>query len=301
MSSPLKMPNVTDRDVKALRAIYHFKFCTIEQARLAVYKNRNVAQRRLAALELTGLLRSFAASNGDQGHPTKVFFLNQRRFNVLTELFNEDVFRRAIPKEAPANVTANLHLLDLNTVLAHFIAACNEAGLGLELVPEYMVTGYGQSAKSLLLDEVKDPDNRRKTVKYCRDAVLCIESPKASGLFEVEYDRGKETILSTTNRKITVVRKVAIFLESLRAKRFQRFAKPAFFGRSFGASRLLIITTSQRRVSNILEACSTLDTHGLVYITTIGELTRIGPLGGIWTVPDQGQLTTKALVTGHGL
>ncbi len=290
------MPATTPRDVEFLSLLYRLGFMTIEHAEICVYGNHNVAQRRLSALETQGYLLSFPLSRGRKGQPTKVCFINYKARQILSEMLQQELDGRHIPRTPPENALVTWHTLELNSVLVAFIAAAKKEGYLFDFIPEYW-SGAGPTNGSPLADEVQNPNGGRGMIRFRRDAVCCIGTQKGKALFELEYDRGKEAIIGGTYRKVTIANKNAVFLQSVKERRFERYAEPRFFNYPFKVSRLLLVTTSEERLQNIAGVCRDLETHGLVYLTTMDQVRPETVLGPIWHVPDNGNVTTRSLVS----
>jgi hypothetical protein len=290
------MSAVTERDIEAISLIYRLHFVTIELARICVYQNHNVAQRRLSLLQRSGLLLAFPLAGKGKGHPTKVYYLNPKAIRKIRELLGDELIRGNIQNSPPDNLLVARHLLELNSVLAAFIAGARAEGHELSFVPEYWVSPKG-SSRSFLAYETADPRNGARRIRSRRDAVVSVGTEKGKALFELEYDRGAEVIESKGHRKITVARKLEIFLQSIRERRFERYARPEYFGYPFRVSRLLLVTTSETRLSNIVRVSKEINTHGLVYLTTLERLNESTVFGPIWEVPDsRDSVSRKALV-----
>ena len=292
------MSEITPRDVDFLRLQYRMGFMTIEQAEACVYGNRNVAQRRLSALEAEGTLFSFPLSNGRKGQPTKVYYLNHKNRQALSAILQLDLNGRNIPKTPPENTLVARHSLELNSVLASFIAGTKARSYAFDFIPEYW-SGAGLVNGSQLADEVQNPSGGPGMIHFRRDAVCCIGTQKGKALFEIEYDRGKEAISGGSSRKITVANKIAVFLQSLKEGRFERYSTPEYFNHPFKVSRLLLVTTSEERLQNIARICQELDTHGLVHLTTLDQVHPETVLGSIWRVPESGSISIRKLVSDH--
>ena len=276
---------VTERDRDAIRLAYDLRFPTIEDAATCIFGNWQVAQRRLAALEKAGFLRSFPVPNGTRGHPTKVYFLNRKRRHDMQIMLGYELDLNNMVASPPSNALVARHVLELNNVLSAFIAATNDRGFGFSFVPEYRPS-CGKGRLTRLLDEkVRDPRNPKRIVTYRRDAVCCITTPRGRALFEIEYDRGKESLSSAAGRKVTLDRKIVLFMEGLRTRRFDRYSRQEFFGFPFQTSRLLIITSSKARVAHIADRCLSLETSGMVYLGSIEDIAPPTVLGPIWRVP----------------
>lgn len=289
------MPAATPRDVDFMRLLYRLGLMTIEHAETCVYGNRNVTQRRLSVLEAQGYLLSFPLSRGRKGQPTKVCFLNHKERHVLSQMLQQELDEKNIPKKSPDNSLVAWHMIELNSVLVAFIAAAKAKGCLFDFVPEYW-SGAGLAGGSPLADEVQNPHGGAGMIRYRRDAVCCIGTQKGKALFEIEYDRGKEAIQGTSSRKVSVANKIVVFLQSLKERRFERYAGPQFFNHPFKVSRLLLVTSSAERLQNIIAVCQELNTHGLVYLTMLEQVCPETILGCIWQVPDAGTIATRSLV-----
>lgn len=291
------MATVTARDVDALRLTHRFLYVTIGQAEMCVYGNRNVAQRRLAVLASEGLLLSFPASNGGRGHPTRIYYLDARRRRRIEELFQETIDPANLVRTPPLNALVPLHAVELNYLLAVLMVACRDCGYAFEFIPEYWRASKHGGRSNVLSDRVQDPMNPKRIVRYRRDAVFCIGSQRGKALFELEYDRGRESAIGSGRRRVTVARKILIFLRSVRERRFERYSGPLVFGYPFQVSRLAVVTTSPQRLQTIASFCKQINTHGLVYLAALPDVGPESVFGAIWTVPDGDQLSVRRL--GH--
>lgn len=292
------MHEITDRDIKAVRLAYRFHFITIEQAATCVFGIRNVAQRRLSAIQKRGYLLSFPLSGVGRGHPTKVYYLNRKLKREIGLMLGEDLDSANIHKGPPDNTLVTRHCLELNTVLAAFVAAARSRELQFRFLTEYWSATSAQKGRvAVLSDETRDPRNRRRRARYRRDAVCSIGTAKGQALFEIEYDRGFEVLKSQGHRKITIARKIGIFLESVKERRFERYSRPAYFNSPFSVSRLLLVTTSEQRLGNIASLCNEINSHGLVYLAVVDRLKPSTVLGPVWSVPESNTVSMKPLVS----
>jgi hypothetical protein len=292
------MSCVTARDCTALRLTYDFRFLTIDNAETCIYRNHNVAQRRLSALEREGLLLSLPVSRGLRGQPTKAYYVNWRKRKTVEQMLGEELLSCNVPRTAPDNALATAHLLELNTVLAAFMAGSASLGYSFRCIPEYCVMATALGPVHPLVCEIRDPANRSRMVGVRRDAVCCIGVGKNKALFEIEYDRGREVITSGGARAVTLHRKIAIFMQGLREQAFQRYCGPQFFDHPFRASRLLLITSSEERLNNLVSVCHEQKTAGMVYLTTADHIAPESVFDPIWTVPSDGQVFSRALAGG---
>jgi hypothetical protein len=190
------------------------------------------------------------------------------------------------------------HLLELNTVLAAFLAGASARGYYFRCIPEYCAMASPHGPVHPLTSKVRDPANRSRMVTVRRDAVCCIGVGQGKALFEMEYDRGKESITTGGIRAVTMVRKISIFMQGLKEQAFQRYSASLFFDYPFRTSRLLVITSSDERLRNLLSVCQAQKTGGMVYLTTVDRVTPESVFDPIWLVPADGQTLNRALVGG---
>lgn len=287
---------ITQRDVEAVQLVYDLQYVTIEQAAECLFRNRNVSQRRLAKLEDYGLLTSFPMPDSGQGRPTKVYFVNRKARRAIEALLERALDPANISTSVPQNALVAQHHIELNQVLCAFISAAATRNYSFQYIPEYRAShGHGRTTR-VLDQQIRDPINRRRLVRYRRDAVCCIGTPNGKALFEVEYDRGSEVLGDSTFRKTTIARKLAIFLDSVKQKHFTRYSGRDFFHYPFHTSRLLFITNATSRLKHIAELCLSLNTYGLVYLTTVDQITASTVLGPIWVQPMNGQASVQPLI-----
>ena len=107
-------------------------------------------------------------------------------------------------------------------------------------------------------------------------------------------------IKATRPRLISIHRKAAIFLESIRSRRFQRYGRSEYFDHPFQVSRLLFITTTRARQANIVRALSDLDTRGIIYASNQDDFAPFDLVKETWQVVKQTQKPLyQALVNHH--
>lgn len=292
------MSCVTARDCRAIRLVYEFHFLTIDQAKTCIYRNRNVAQRRMSLLEKDGWFLSIPVSIGLPGQPTKAYYINWRKRKPIGAMLGEELFSRNMLRTPPHNTLVTAHQLELNTVLTAFMAASSLRGHFFRCIPEYCVMATPRGPVHPLTCKIRDPSNRSRMVGVRRDAVLCIGVGRNKALFELEYDRGKEAVTSEGIRAVTLSRKIGIFMQGLKEQAFQRYCSPQFFDHPFRTSRLLIVTSTEERRDNLASICHEQKTDGMVYLTTIDRVKPESVFDPIWIVPANGQNPNRALVGG---
>jgi hypothetical protein len=287
---------VTARDRNLLRQLVSLKFLTIDQASIAVYENRNVAQRRLQMLETISLINSIPLSDGHRGQPTKLHYLNWDQRKKMVPILGQDILEGQLIRSLPENLVRVRHAMEVNQVIVCLLAGCRHQGLSFSYITEHELVADRASKSQMLMDEVEDPGCPGRVVKFRRDAIGCIASERGKALFEIELDRGNEAITTSSHRAITLGRKIQIFIQSVNLRRFERYSAAEFFGHPFKVSRLLLVTTSAERVAHIASFCLQINTHGLVYLTTLAEITPQAINAPIWRVPDNGVLAAKPLI-----
>ena len=292
--------HVTPRDLEALRLLYRLHFATIRQMQAAIYHNWVVSQRRLACLSKTGLINHLGVALENRGRPLRVYFLNARKRTLLSNLTGQHLDARNLEKASALEEGRLHHLLGINTVICELYRSAKNHNLNLSFITENHRNESSPHRLHAIEDEVTDPHQRAKTIRFRRDAVFCVETPQGKGLFELEYDRGTEVIKATRPRLISIHRKAAIFLESIRSRRFQRYGRSEYFDHPFQVSRLLFITTTRARQANIVRALSDLDTRGIIYASNQDDFAPFDLVKETWQVVKQTQKPLyQALVNHH--
>lgn len=266
---------ITQRDIKALSLLHEFHFLTINQLALCLYNNRVVAQRRLQLMENEALIFSIPVMDGERGKPTKMYYLNGRRKCHLEEIIGCSLSAQNLYKDPPLNLLVPRHQMELNEVLVRLYQGSYLKGYRFAFIPEY----FKQGKKNILDRSVY----LGKEVRYKRDAICCITSPKGSALFEIEYDRGNEALVGSRHRKITIERKLQTFMQSLKERQFESYN--SLFLSEFSVSRLILVTTSGERLNNIFKLCEEVGTKGLVYLAVLSELNPETIFDEGWMVP----------------
>ena len=279
--------HVMPRDIEALRLLFELHFATIDCMQHAIYQNRNIAQRRLSGMAKMGLLNHIGIALESRGQPTKAYFLNRAKRKELNQALGFNLSPRNLETLGKLQETDLRHQLALNSFLARLYGNTKHIGIRFRFIGEYHQQETGNRSFHAIEDEVRDPMAKGKQIRFRRDSVFCLENQRGSALFELEYDRGTEVLKSPRRRSVTLHRKVAIFLQSIQEKRFQRYSSPQFFNQPFNISRLLVVTTTNRRLENLIQALSDLDMRGIVLLTSEERIGTKDPLGEIWTVISQ--------------
>ena len=288
---------VMPRDIEALSLLYQFHFATIDDMKLAIYKNWNVAQRRLQGLAKLGLIRELGITLENRGRPTKVFFLNRAKRGQLSKTLNQELSIRNLESASGLQDQNLRHHLGINSLLCRLIGNCTNQKVQVRFIGEYHRTETGEMNRHAIEDEVRDPLAKGKQVRYRRDAIIKLSTQRGSALFELEYDRGTEVLKSPSRRTVTLHRKVAIFLQSIKEKRFQRYCRPEFFNSRFNVSRLLLVTTTEARLRNFIDSISDLNTQGIVLATSEERLSQQSLLSKAWFAMNQsGQAEQRSLL-----
>ncbi len=274
--------HVMPRDIQALALLYQLHLATTEQMRAAIYGNRNVAQRRMQGMEKLGLLSHLGITLENRGQPTKVYFLNRRKRSAIKNLLNQDISIRNLERGI-SHVESDLrHQLGMNSILATFYGSADDRKLGFRFIAEYQKLETADRNVHATEDSVQDPMSKGRRAEFRRDAIFTLSTKRGTALFELEYDRGTEVIRSPGRRAVTLHRKIALFLQSIKEKRFKRYSRPEFFGTTFNISRLLIVTTSEERIERIHNSISDLDTRGIVMASWADRIESEGPLSNVW-------------------
>lgn len=285
--------NLTTRDKDTLLWIWLLQYLTASQYATIFCDGKSgikVARRRLNILVENRYLSYFLGQNREH-----VFFLNKSRIGEIQDLLKDNV-QGIVPKtDEPRNPLFLNHHLSINDFITCLKLACQRISeYSLSFIPEYRGCQSGKKLEKYIAEYIPDPANSRKDYLFIPDCVFCLGNRQdKKALFFLEADRGTSTLSSTTNNK-DMVHKLKVYAKYLQTQAFKRYCEEFSF--TFKGFRVLIPTTSEERLNNILHLCNS----DMVWLTTWDKLSPETILDEIWKIKTPDGYELKAIVNNRG-
>ena len=292
---------ITDRDIQVVVSVYKYRYLTTSQIqRLHFATSAQMAYRRLRILDRNGYLMSFTAPGIDE----RLFGLDQDGADLAAEYLRiTPVELNWIrPTRTPKDYYFLRHFVELNDFRITLTRGCEGApdiGL-LGFIPEY----YGErtsdgGVRKYIRDVVCDIQDIAHNINHTPDAVTALQKDGNAALFFIEIDRGTEVV---SNEEKGFLKAIRFYLNYLvdDQKKYQRYTQD-FRCAPFKGFRVLFVTTSDTRLTNMRQAVSNLEFHyakakRFIWLTTFEQITTADIFQPIWRSADTTDTTTYSMV-----
>jgi len=266
---------LTKRDKKVIEWVYLFRFLTMDQIKLLEFKNisKTACQRRLTLLYHNRYLSAIhKPTYSGFGSSKRAYCLSKRGKEVISYMFGG-----TDPKTIKWNERNNQieiyfleHTLAVNDVRVAFTLSARNLGYSLEWIPEWELKA--------LKEKARDPEKPGKFLPIVPDGYFILKDCNWKARFCVEADRATET-----NRQWKD--KVRGYVEYVRTGQyFRRYNSESL--------RVLVITTSQKRLENLLITTKAVKGASFFWFTTIDKIIDSNIITDmIWTKDNQQELS----------
>ena len=298
-ASPARRIVVTARDVEVLLSLFKYRYLTLSQLERLHFASTQTAARRLRLLAGAGyvsLFRSPAVTD-------RIALLARGGLRVVAE-------RLAIPpaglERSRARFRPKDHLfLQHALAIADFRIALTRA---CALRDDVRLLGF-------LADHVVERSDRGRISRFTRDCaadiarpggpvahtpdgVFALECGGASALGFLEVDRGTETV---SDRERGVAKILRFYLNYLAGGGYSRYQEVFGVAGPFAAVRVLIATTSKRRIDAIRSAGASLGFEPrralqFIWLTEIGSVNEQSVFDQIWVPLDPAVKSTFGIL-----
>ena len=246
---PLRL---TDRDKEIIRAVHEFRVLRQSQIQVLFFGSRQTAQLRLSKLYHNRYLdrRAVRVLGGAASSPL-LYILDERGAEVLRSEFGMDV--RSPKKDKRLGVKFLEHTIDINTVRVAITVACREHGYEI-------ANWHDDMTLSADYDRVSIPTSRggSRTVPVTPDSYFSVRVPRGVTHFFLELDRGTMEL-----RRFR--RKIVTYLHYYASGGYER----RYRTRSL---RVLTVTTTQARLTNLKKTTREAGGHEPFYFTTLDQV-----------------------------
>lgn len=251
-------------------ALYQYRFLTAEGICALLDLPRDVVQARLEALAAAGFLTRIRRPTLWEEPVPDVYALEQRGANLVATELGLD---RAQVKWSPSRNRVKLlfleHTLRVNDVRIAFTLAARG-------YHDQKLLTWRQGQQ--IADRVPDPDDATKWLPVRPDGYFCYRVGERRAHFFLEVDLGTET-----NRRYQ--QKVKAYIVYRQSRMYTtRYGAYAF--------RVLTLTTSARRLANLLRVTKAEGGGSMFWFATFGQLHEASAIETRWLVPNDARLKT---------
>lgn len=240
---------LTPRDHGIFQSLLEYRYLSASQLQRLHFPSQQTAARRLRVLTATGHVATFRAP----GIEERLTMLTDRGAHALAE-------QRLVPVESLGWTGQRLQPKDY-LFLKHFLAAadfriavsqaCAVDG-DLELVgfiPEHRGTRSQKgTVDKYTRDTVHDTSKPGARITHTPDGVFALARAGKAAIFFLEIDRGTEVLAHAQQGFLKTIR---FYLSYLVSEGYQRYRDDFGAVEPFKPPRVLILTTSERRLENM--------------------------------------------------
>jgi hypothetical protein len=290
---------VTERDVDLLLSLYKYRYLTSSQVRRLHFPSQQTANRRIRALEVA----LYVGAAFVPGLEERLLCLRRKGADVVAERL------RVVPEKLgwkknlgmPKDPYFVRHFAAVNDFRIALTTACEARDdlLLLGFIPESegVRTPKGMVRK-YLRDVVSDVRSPNDTITHTPDGVFALQKNGKSALFFLEIDRGTETI---TDGEKGFLKTIRFYLHYLLRGGFERYGADFSVTDPFRVFRVLVVTTSLRRLENIRAAGGALvfepeKAKRLIWVTAEAAVACGNVLSNVWASLDPRDDRSYAIV-----
>lgn len=265
---------LTARDCELFDLLACCQFLTSTQATWACFESGKTERRRVGMYIKEGYFASFSSPYSfKQGRPEQIIHLSPKRLDEVLSVIGNGLTRADVVTRLPKESSLLFHLLSINDFRASLHRVCRDNGLGYEFIAEYE-KGHSNNLERCLL----------QGAGHVPDAVFTLKSKEGKqSLFFLELDLGNEPIARSTRYGSDITSKFEAYQQCYVSRDFQEYNNR--FSYTFKGFRVLVVTSSVRRLTNIAEKEDSKRIKGLVWLTTRDQIRPESLFSPIWTAP----------------
>ena len=274
------MHSLTERDNEMLLSVYQYRYLPTSQIVRLHFPSQRTAQRRLSTLVESRLLSYFTVPN----IADRIYMLTTRGAGQVAAILSvsPDELLWARGTKKPKDYYFMRHFVAISDFRITLTRASDESSINLlGFIPEHYGAKHASGRVTKYIKDVafsvSDPDEK---ITHTPDAVFALEKNGKPALFFLEIDRGTETIANPDKGLGKMIR----FYDGYAGEDKYRGYAQDFGCKPFQNFRLLIITTSWKRIENIRSALgqSGNPLHRFFWLTTQGEVSEETVFNKMW-------------------
>jgi len=277
---------VTSRDIDLLVALYRYRCLSTGQVRRLLFPSDQTANRRLLHLAAAQYLRVLRVP----GIAERVVVLAGRGAELVADHLRvppETVTYATLRREArhPFFVRHHIDVTDFRIALESECKTASALRL-LGFLPEFLNRKIDDSRIEKYLRDVIATGG--DDVVHTPDGVFAVERDGRSALFFLEIDRGTEVV---SRRDKGVLKAMGFYLGYLQSGSYQRYRDDFGVAAVFSGFRVLFVTTSDKRITNIRNASNAIDdavdgARRFIWLAPKDQVSSRGVLRATWVSLD---------------
>lgn len=275
---PAKNPppmKLTERDKRIIEWVYLFRFLTMDQIKLLEFGDvsKTACQRRLTLLYHNRYLSAiYKPTHSGFGSSKRAYCLSKRGKDVVAFMFDGTDTRTVKWNEKNNQVEIYFleHTLAVNDIRVAFTISARSLGYSFEWIPEWELKA--------LKEKVRDPEKPGKFLPINPDGYFILRDHNRKARFCVEADRATET-----NRRWKD-----------KARGYVEYVQTGQYFKRYNAEslRVLTVTTSQKRLENLLTATKAVKGASFFWFTTKDKISNTNVITDmIWKKDSQQELS----------
>jgi hypothetical protein len=247
---------LTERDHELLVSVYKYRYLSTSQVQELHFPSAQTATRRLRMLTAAGYLSTFHALGVEE----RLVTLSEQGARAVAEflLVPFDELGWSLHRQEPKDYLFLKHFLAASDFRIALTKACvvhRDLQL-LGFIPEHLSEKPPKGGvQKYIRDVVSDITPPRAKIVHTPDGVFALARAGKAALFFLEIDRGTE-VLSDGERGF--LKTIRFYLNYLLAGGFQRYQQDFDVAEPFKAFRVLVLTSSAKRLQNMRTLCGQL-------------------------------------------
>ncbi len=254
---------LTERDKRIVLAVYENRYMSRDQIIRVFFRTKSVANERLMKLYQHEYLdRLFKPVSF--GYTQAVYSLDKRGAEIVSKELG--IYKEALSWKK-RNVKVEFLFLEHTLAISEFWVCLELAAKERKEIEILFWKRQGEALK----DKVSDPDRKQKYLPVTPDAFFGILSPKGKSYFFLEVDLGTQS-LKRFKKKIIA---------------YRQYWKSGKYQEKYGfkSFRVLTITTSEKRLKNLIVAARDCGAKSM-FLFTAQDLTKPNKVfDNIWYLP----------------
>jgi hypothetical protein len=236
------------RDVDLLISVCELRYLSSSQVQRLHFPSLQTANRRLRLLEHERYVRRFRGPGVDED----IVMLTEKGAAVVAERL--DVPLEQLPwkrkRSTPKNPYFLAHFLAITDFRLDLVEAADRlADVSLlGFIPEYRGTKTNRGGMEKYIRDSLPLRHGIGRISHTPDGVFALVRSERKALFFLEVDRGTETLADSTHG---FLKTISFYLNFVIGKRYQRYQKDFKTEEPFRAFRVLVATSSTKRLENI--------------------------------------------------
>lgn len=292
-------PAMTARDIELLVSLFKFRFLSLAQVERLFFPSAQTTNRRVRILGAEGLVAAFRPP----GYPDRIVSLTRKGLEAVAGILEVPVaaIGGAPARTRPKDYYFLRHFLavtDFRIALTKACAQRDDVRL-VGFLADHVVERTDQGGlRRLTRDLAADISRGGEPVAHTPDGVFALASGDTVALFFLEVDRGSETV---SDRERGVAKILRFYLNYLASGGFARYQSVFGVPAPFAAVRVLMATSSERRIKTIRAVGASLGFEPrralqFIWLTETHSITEQTIFDQIWVPLDPAVKATFGIV-----